>query len=308
MQLSLTDLRLFIAIAELSNLTKAAQRCHLSLPAVSQRVQAIEEQVRCRLLERGARGVRLTPAGDAFARHARVMLLEADSMAAALSGFAGGLQGHVAALANTTAVTEIMPTVLAAFLAEHPQVSVDLREQGNTEIVRAVREGRADVGVVAGELDLSGLESRHFDTDRLMLVTARTHALARRAKVAFAEVIDQPMVGLYEGSTIQEFLASVVEASGRPPVRPRAQLKSFDAVCLMAEAGVGVGVVPASVARRHAQRLKIKLIPLSDAWALRKRFVLTRELAARPGYLRDLVDAICAASRPVSLVRARRRS
>ena len=292
MQLSLTDLRLFVAVAELSNLTRAAQRCHLSLPAVSQRMQAIEEQARCRLLTRGARGVQLTAAGEAFARHARAMLLDADSLAATLGAFAGGLQGHLTVLANTTAVTEIMPKVLATFLAAHPQVSVSLREQGNADIARAVREGRADIGVVAGELDLSGLESTHFATDRLVLVVGRAHRLARRAKVKFAEVIDEPMIGLYEGSTIQRFLTSRVQAMGRPAVRPRAEVNSFEAICLMAAAGVGIGVVPTSVAKRNAASLKIKVVSLDETWALRKRYVITRGLAARPQYVRALVEAI----------------
>jgi DNA-binding transcriptional LysR family regulator len=148
MQLSLTDLRLFVAVAELSSLTRAADRCHLSVAAVSQRIQGMEEQVRCQLLVRGPRGVQLTAAGEAFARHARSMLLEADALGATLSAFAGGLQGHVTVLANTTAVTEIMPAVLASFLTSHPLVSVNLREQANVDIARAVREGRADVGFV----------------------------------------------------------------------------------------------------------------------------------------------------------------
>jgi len=292
MQLSLTDLRVFLTVADLCNLTQAAKRCNFSLPAVSQRIQAIEEQVRCQLLLRSARGVRLTAAGEAFARHARAMLIEADAMGASLSAFAGGLQGHVTVLANTTAVTEIMPKVLARFLAAHPRVSVNLREQGNVDITRAVREGRADVGVVAGELDFSGLDSSHFATDRLMLVVSRGHHMARRAKVAFDEVIDEPLVALYEGSTIQGFLAQRVEAMGRQLALARVQVNTFEAICLMAEAGVGVGIAPASVARRSATALKIRVVPLADDWALRKRFVVTRDLAARPPYVHDLVHAI----------------
>lgn len=302
MNLSLTDFKLFVAVAELGNLTRAAQRCHLSLPAVSQRIQAMEQQARCKLLERRARGVDLTAAGDTFAQHARAMLLEADSMSAALSAFAGGLQGNITVLANTTAVSELMPKVLAAFLAAHEQVTVSLREHGNREIARAVREGRADVGIVAGDVDFSGLEATHFATDRLVLVVAHRHPLARRAKATFADVVDLPMVGLYEGSTIQRFLAERVEAMGRPPMRPRIEVNNFDAICLMAEAGVGIGVVPASVVQRLAGGLKIKAVALSDAWAVRKRYVLTRPLASRPQYVRDLVAAIHAAAAGVGAV------
>jgi DNA-binding transcriptional LysR family regulator len=294
MQLSLTDLRLFVAVAELGNLTRAAERCHLSLPAVSNRIQALEEQARCRLLERQARGVALTAAGELFAAHARGMLLEADSLQAGLSAYAGGLQGHVTLLANTTAVTELMPGVLATFLAAHPQVSVSLKEQANPEIARAVREGRADLGVLAGDVDLSGLESRHFATDRLTVVCAADHPLAQRSGVTLAEVLEHPSVGLYESSTIQGFLAQRIEAMGRPQVRPRVQVNSFEAVCLMAAAGVGVGVVPASAARRYGSAMAIAVIELAESWAERRRRVVLRSARGRPRYLSDLVEAICA--------------
>lgn len=292
MQFSVTDLRLFIAVAELLNLTRAAQRCHLSLPAVSNRIHAMEQQAGCRLLERQARGVCLTAAGETFARHARVMLLEADSLDSALRDFASGTQGHLTILANTTAITEFMPAVLAGFLSTHPLVSVSLREQANHEIARAVREGRADLGVVAGDLDLSGLSSVHFATDRLMLVAPRAHSLGRRTGVSFAEVVEHPIVGFYEGSTLQSFLAGRVEAMGRPPLRCRVQVNSFEALCLMVEAGVGLAIAPDSVTGRYANRMRIAVVPLSDPWAVRERYVITRDVERAPVTLRDLVAAI----------------
>lgn len=293
MQLSLTDLRLFVAIAELGSLTRAAERHHLSLPAVSQRIQAMEKQASCRLLERQARGVRLTAAGEAFANHARAMLLEGDALRATLSAFAEGLQGHLTVLANTTAVTELMPAVLAQFLASHPQVSVSLREQANHEVARAVRESRADLGVVAGDIDLAGLRTRHFATDRLVLVTSRGHPLDGCKQIAFADCLDLPMVGLYETSTIQAFLRDRLVALDRTPARPRAQVNSFEAVCLMVEAGVGAAIVPDSVARRYGSTQRIAVVPLTDPWALRHRYVVTRDTPTCPAYLDDLVTAIC---------------
>lgn len=292
MQLSLIDLRLFVAVAELSNLTRAAQRCHLSLPAVSSRIRSMEAQARCQLLLRQARGVRLTAAGEQFARHARLMLLEAEAMDVAMGAFAGGLQGHVTVLANTTAVIEIMPSVLARFLAAHPEVSISLKEQANHEITRAVREGRADLGMVAGDVDLSGLLSTHFATDRLVVVCPRGHKLARRARVAYSEVLEHPAVGLHESSTIQDFLNGRVAAMGRPMQRARIQVNSFEALCLMVAAGVGLGIAPESAARRYAQAMAIAVVPLSDAWALRQRYVVVRDLKQRPRYLSDLMDAI----------------
>lgn len=292
MQFSAVDLRLFVAVAELLSLTRAAQRCHLSLPAVSNRIHAMEKQAGCRLFERQARGVRLTPAGETFARHARAMLLEADSLQSALRDFTGGKQDHLTILANTTAVTEFMPAVLAEFLAAHPHVSVSLKEQANHEIARAVREARADLGVVAGDLDLTGLTSVHFASDRLVLVAARSHPLASRPRVPFAEVIEHPMVGLYEGSSARAFLAGRVEAMGRPPVHVRVQVNSFEALCLMAEAGVGLAIAPESVARHYARTMRIAAVALADAWAIRERYLITRAEARAPATLRDLIAHI----------------
>lgn len=295
MHLSLGDLRLFTAVAELANLTRAAERVHLSLTAASTRVRAIEAQAGLPLLERQARGVKLTPAGEAFAHHARLMLQQAEALRSELQEYGGGLQGHVRVFANTTAVTEFLPEILAGFLAAHPRITVGLREQANHEIARGVREGRADLGIAAGQLDSQGLTAFHFATDRLVLVTARRHRLARRAQVALAEVLGEALVGMHEGSTIERFLARVVEDMGLPAPKLRVQVSSFDAMCRMVEAGVGLGIAPESAARRHqAAGMGIALVALSDPWALRERYLLTRAGQRLPPYAQELIERICA--------------
>ncbi|WP_416136266.1 LysR substrate-binding domain-containing protein [Aquabacterium sp. A7-Y] len=80
---------------------------------------------------------------------------------------------------------------------------------------------------------------------------------------------------------------------GQPPLRPRIQVDSFEAVCLMAEADVGLGIAPESAARRYASHMRIAVVPLSDAWAVRNRFVVVREVEQTPLFLRDLVTTIC---------------
>lgn len=296
MHLSLADLRLVDAVAELANLTRAAERVHLSLTAASTRMRAIEAQAGLPLLERQARGVKLTPAGEAFAHHARQMLRQAEALKSELQEYGGGLQGLVRVFANTTAVTEFLPEILAGFLAAHPRVSVGLREHANQEIARGVREGRADLGIAAGTLDTQGLQAFHFATDRLVLVCARRHRLARRARATLAEVLErEPLVGLQEGSTIERFLSRVVQDLGLPAPRLRVQVSSFDAMCRMVEAGVGLGIAPESAALRHQSAgMAIALVPLADDWARRERYLLTRAGQRLPAYAQELIERICA--------------
>jgi DNA-binding transcriptional LysR family regulator len=171
MQFDLTDLRLFVRTAEEGALTHAAARQHLSLAAASARVKALEQQAGLALLYREARGVRLTPAGEAFLHHARGVLRQTEQLRAELQEYGGGLRGHLRVFANTTAVMDFLPELLPAYLTAHPRINIDLQEKPNAEIARGVRDGRADIGIVAGETDTAGLRAIHFSTDRLVPAT-----------------------------------------------------------------------------------------------------------------------------------------
>lgn len=291
MQFDLTDLRLFVYTAEECNLTRAAARQHLSLAAASARIKALEEQSGASLLYREARGVRLTPAGEAFLHHARGVLRQAEQLRRDLNEYGGGLRGHVRVFANTTAVTDFLPEVLPGFLARNPKVNVDLQEKPNAEIARGVLDGRADIGIVAGAVDTLGLKAIHLSTDRLVLVTARNHRFARRKRIAFAELLAEDVVGMHQGSTLQSFLEQQADKLGRA-MRLRIQLRSFDAMCRMVGGGVGVAIVPESAARRNLDPMRLAQVELTDDWRVRERYVLVREGEALPAYAQALVEAV----------------
>jgi DNA-binding transcriptional LysR family regulator len=293
MQFDLTDLRLFVATADEGNMTRASERQHLSLAAASARIKALEAQSGLSLLYREARGVRLTPPGEAFLFHARGVLRQADQLRSDLQEYGGGLRGHLRVFANTTAVTDFLPEILPGFLSANPKINIDLQEKPNAEIARGVLDGRADIGIVAGKVDTLGLEAIHFSTDRLVLATAKNHRFARRKKIAFAETLDEDAVGMQSGSTLQTFLAQVVEGLGKP-LKLRIQLSSFDAMCRMIGAGVGVGIVPESAARRNQAAMGITLIELLEPWSVRERYILVRKRDALPRYAESLIETLCA--------------
>src|SRR5690606_23892315 len=197
MQFDLTDLRLFVAVAEERKLTRAAARQHLSLAAASARVRGLEEQAGLPLLLREPRGMRLTPAGEAFLHHARAILRQVENLRADLQEYGGGLRGHLRIFANTTAVSDILPAILPRVLAGNPRINVEIQEKPNADIARGVLEGRADIGIVSSRVDTLGLEAVHFSTDQLVLATAAGHRFARRKRVEFAEVLDEDLIGMY---------------------------------------------------------------------------------------------------------------
>jgi DNA-binding transcriptional LysR family regulator len=285
------DLRLFQAIAQFSNITRAAEAQNLSLPAASARVKALEEHASVPLLLRQARGVRLTPAGEAFLHHARAILRQTEQLRADLHEYSRGLRGHVRIHANTTAVTDILPTVLPAFLKANPKVNVELQERQNPEIALGVLDGQADVGIVSTRMDTPGLRAIHFSTDSLVLIVPRGHRFARRKSIAFADTLDEAHVGMHAGSTIRDQLTRVTAHLGKP-LRLRVELSSFDAVCRMVAAGVGIGVVPEMNARRHLVDLPLVQVELTDEWRVRERYVLARDGETLPAYAQALIDML----------------
>jgi DNA-binding transcriptional LysR family regulator len=291
MRFDLTDLRLFCDVVEAGSITAGAERSALALAAASTRIRGMEESLGASLLTRSRQGVTPTPAGLMLLKHARALLAEAARLREDLAAFAGGGAGEVRLLANTNALTEFLPEALSAFLAEHPQVSVDLEERLSDEIVGLVAEGVADVGIVAGTVDVGALATYPFRSDRFVVVTDRDHPLARRPRVAFAEVLDYDLVGLERSSSLQRFLAGKAAREGRP-LRLRVQLRSFDAVCRLVECGVGVGVAPATTAERAQKTMALSVVDLTDDWAVRELTIVVRAGEPLRPTARALVESL----------------
>jgi DNA-binding transcriptional LysR family regulator len=289
MRFDLADLSLFRHVVEAGSITHGAERAHLALAAASTRIRNMEQALGAPLLLRRRQGITPTPAGRTLLQHARAILRQAERLREDLGAYAGGLAGQVKVLSNTNALTEFLPETLSSFLASHPNVSVDLEERLSDEIVGLIAEGVGDIGIVAGTVDAGGLVTYPFRSDRFVLVVAREHALARRARIAFTEVLEHDFVGLDRASALQRFLADKAARIGRP-LRLRVQLRSFDAVCRLVESNVGVGIVPETTARWAAKTMAIKAVDLTDPWATRDLTICVKDFAALPPYARQLVE------------------
>lgn len=291
MHFDLPDLRLFIHIAESPSLTQGARRAHLSPAAASARIKALETQLNSRLLYRDSRGVELTPAGQKLLQHARLILRQVDYLKSEFAESRSDSAGHIRIFANTTAVTEFLPEILAGFLAERPGVTIDLQERLSRDIVRGVLDGSTDLGIIAGPVAAQGLEVLHFSTDRLVLAVPVGHPLSDEPRVNLTQTLAYQHIGLHQGSTLLTFLRDQVEKLGGT-LSLRIQLSGFEAVCRMIEAGVGIGIIPESAAHRHSRTMRLALVELNEPWAIRERSILVRELDALPGSARALIRVL----------------
>jgi DNA-binding transcriptional LysR family regulator len=291
MRYDLTDLRLFLALAEERNLTRGAARTHLAPSSASHRLRLLEKELGAPLFERHARGLTLTRAGDALLRNARQVFAQIEQMHADLSPYAEGVRGHVSLWANTHATHTFLPDDLADFLKQYPQVSVSLEERTSPEIALAVASGEIEIGVLAETGRVGGVEMIPYRRDRLVLIVPGGHALAARARLHFAEVLDYPFVMLHAGSAIHTFTMNEAAALGRH-LDVRIQVRSFEAVCRMVGAGVGIGLVPRSAVPGAGLREPPVVVEMDETWAQRDLQVCVRQGVTLSGFAAALVKTL----------------
>ncbi len=264
----LLTLRLFVRAAETGTLSEAADQAHLALAAASRRIALLEQRFGVKLFLRSRQGLTLTPAGTSLLESARTLLEQAREIEGEMADFAGGVRGMVRLQTNPSAIIQFLPADLAAFAAARPDVRIDLEENMSLEIVSAVTSGQADLGIIIGGTPSGQLETLRYRTDKLALLAPRGR-LGDRDEIEFAEVHNQDFVGLVNSTALTRIL---IEQASRAELalRMRMQVRSFDGVCRMVEAGFGYGVLPLIAARGFAASMNLDVVPLADAWATRQ--------------------------------------
>ncbi|WP_110950602.1 LysR family transcriptional regulator [Pseudomonas bohemica] len=291
MHFDITDFRLFINIAETSSLTRGAERSFLSVPATSNRIKNLEDNLGMRLLERSPQGVTLTNAGRTYLQHARSVLAQLELLTGDLQEYAIGLKGRLRLLANTTAITEYLPSVVGEYLTTHPDVHIDMRERLSDDIVRSIRDGGADLGIVSGTVMTDGLQSVPLVSSRLLLIAPLGHPVLANGGVFFKEALQYAFVSLLEGSAIHVFLSRAAAAL-HTPLTIRVQVASTDAILRMVAAGAGIAIVPQAGFSRLKGQQKIGSCTLLDPWAVRTFQLCAQDFDGLSSFARDFANSL----------------
>ena len=295
-RLDLVSLSLFSLVVRTGSISRGAALAHLAVGAASKRISDLEATVGAELFERHSRGVTLTLAGQALQRHAQRILADVDQLAADLSDHASGIVGLVRLMANTSAVTQFLPADLAGFVAAHAGIRIELEESNSREAVLAVVDGRADIGIFAERTPTFGLHTVPYRRDRLVLVVPAGHVLATRASgrsLLLADVADFDFVSLPQETSLAQRLAAESAGIGRR-LRMRIHVRSFDAMCQMVAAGLGIAVLPDAAVQPHLRSMALARIELAGAWVERELLIGVRDAAALPRPVRLLLDHLVA--------------
>ncbi|WP_062310899.1 LysR family transcriptional regulator [Polynucleobacter sinensis] len=268
-RIDFVTLKLFCAVAQTGSITKGASECSLALSAASRRISELEETVGISLLDRSARGVSLTQAGHAVMQHALRLFQGFEQFSNELGEYSKGVKGHARLWANMSALTEFLPSALALFLKENPEIQIEVEEQISGDIVRALLDGIADIGVFAEGSPTAGLETQIIGNDELVIACSKYHPLSKKKNITFEECLDYDFVGLNRGSSLLELTSRSAEKLGRQ-MRLRIQVRSYDAMCQMIAVNLGIGVLPLQACLAQIQAMNLEVVKLKDVWAQRK--------------------------------------
>ena len=289
MHYDLTDLRLFLNVGEVLNLTRAAERSFLSPSAASMRIKHLEEAFRTPLLIRQAKGMQLTRAGEVVLEHARAVFRQLDCLHADLLPYAEGVKGSIRLMANSTATNTFLADALSPFLREHAAIDIELTECSSEEVMASVIKGVADLGVIAANVQSDELEVLPLYRDELVLIAAQDAAPRLPDRIRLTEVLDGfSFVGLNQFNSIHAFIDRIAQAQGKR-VNLRIQVSSFDAVCQMVAAGAGIAVVPRACVVRSDGGHRLRQVALEDPWARRRMSLVRPRRRTLPAYTEQLI-------------------
>ena len=291
MNIDLLTLKLFVAVVEKQSVAKAAEREHIAASAVSKRITDLEKAAKVQLFRRLRTGVELTPAGRAFLPHVRVLMRDLAQMDSEVGDHAQGVRGSLRVVANNSAMVQYLPGDLSRFLAAHPLIQVSLDEAISPDIVRAVADGIADIGIYGGNIAAPGLTVLPYRQDRLVVVVPPSHPLRKQPSVRLRDVLAYDLVGMEEGSSIDALVTRAAADQGRA-VKLRIRTAGFDAIGRMVQAGLGIAIMPQLIADGYRAWLKIAAVELREPWAVRRLDLCVQDVHALSPAARSLVDPL----------------
>jgi LysR family carnitine catabolism transcriptional activator len=277
MNLGLRELHAFLELAEQRSFTRAAALCHLSQPAFSALVRALEHTVGARLFDRTTRSVELTAEGRVLIEPARRMLRDADTMLADVRDHAARRRGRVAIALLPSLAAGWLPPLLARFHQQHPGIEIDVADVLSDACIERVRAGSADFALASTRTATPELHTEEFCRDQFHLVCPRGHALAkRRGRIELKDLAPYPIVQLARSSSVRQY----VEAALYPiQLHTMMELDQLATVAGMVRAGLGITIVP-SLTLFHFADARLATRPLHAPALVRHVYVVRR--ADRP--------------------------
>ncbi|MCD9026554.1 LysR family transcriptional regulator [Cohnella silvisoli] len=281
MALNVHQLHIFYTVAERGSFSAAAQTLHMTQPAVTMQVQALEERFGTKLLNRTTKKLELTEAGHRLlpqARKAVELMRDTDVL---MVKFIEELKGRLQFAASLTIGEYVLPRLLGSFLRRFPEVSVNMKVMNTTEIIDAVAHQGLDFGIIEAPCDVPGFDAEPVMNDELMLVTPTDHPFAARDEVTLDEVIREPMVLREKGSGTRQIMEEELQRHGvnEDQLHVVSEFGSTGAVKSAVEAGLGLSIISVWTIKHEVALGLLKPVKIKGV-SFRRQFFAVRLLSS----------------------------
>jgi DNA-binding transcriptional LysR family regulator len=290
--MDLRRLEVFAKVAELGSFSRAAEALYLTQPTVSEHVRALEDEVGVQLLDRLGRGATPTRAGELLLSYARRMLGLAREAQQALDQFQGRMSGELVIGGSTIPGEYVLPTLLGAFKAKYPDISVSLRIGDSGQVTEWVEQGRVEVGVVGARPASRMLVSRALMQDELVVVVAAGHPWAARKTVTLDELRRAPMVMRERGSGSRQAIEHVLDDAGLSLAAFRivGEMGSTQAIKQAVRAGVGVALISRRAVEDECRAGLVACVKVKDLRVTRSFHLILHKDRTRSPLAQAFVD------------------
>ena len=281
MRLDFFDLQLFLNVMDTGSLTKGAERSAISLQAASERIKKIERQFSTKLFTRYATGIKLTLAGQTFAEQAQLIIQQGYQLQQVMLPFSQDQQSSMTLWCNSSAQSEYLPFLLPKYLVENSNIQIDLKEAETNDIITALDNGAAKLGLISSFFDSSALQTLEFSEDPLVMISPIEHSLSHHQSLDLSETLHYPFVGLMQHHSLQQSIEAQAKKL-RLSIQYRLRLPNFSAIVQVVANGVGIAIIPKRAANRLSQHYQFQQIPLVGDWANRKLLLAAKNFDALP--------------------------
>ncbi|WP_440958502.1 hydrogen peroxide-inducible genes activator [Oceanicaulis sp. LC35] len=292
---TLRQLTFLLALAEHGSFSRAAEAAHVTQPTLSAGIKELETILGATLVERGARGAALTPAGEAAVSRARIVLTEAEDLVHMARAAGEPLSGPFRLGVIPTIAPFLLPKALPSLREQYPKLELFLREDLTHRLVEALKDRRLDAALIALPYDAPGIETTGLLEDEFLFAATPDHPLAKVDKLSPAMLADEPLLLLEDGHCLRDHALSVCSAS-RPDTndaRSDFAATSLHTLVQMVKSGLGATLLPKlAIDAGLADRLDLAIRPFDPPVAGREIGVAWRKGSAREHEARMLADAV----------------
>ncbi len=284
------QLATFVYVAKLKSFSRAGQKVFRSQSAVSAQIRQLEQAYHARLLDRSAKSVELTPAGEVLFEYAEKMLRLRDESIQVVADRGNVVQGPVVFGANEATCLYVMPDIFAEFQRRFPLVRISIYRNFSHKILQRVEDGSIDVGIVTLPTKSPNLKVHHIHRDRLRFMVSTRNPLAQRSKLTLEEVASQPLIFPRTGFTRQ-----VLDKLFRPyrsRIHVTMELPSIGMIKRFVGADAGVSFISESFARDQVKAGEVKLLNVEGVDLFRELGLVYRRDRSLPRAAQALIALI----------------